>query len=159
MSGYSSEAALNYAVANDMAYYELSAGCPHPYEVTTVPATIFAKGSKTSVCPICGATTVKSIKKKTFKISSVKSSKKKTLVVKAAKQKEMAGYQVQYSTSKKFKKKTTKTVKVATKKALKKTVKGLKSGKKYYVRVRAYKVANGKTVYSAWTKTKSVKVK
>ena len=159
MSGYSSDAALNYAVANDMAYYELSAGCPHPYEVTTVPATIFAKGSKTSVCPICGATTVKSIKKKTFKISSVKSSKKKTLVVKAAKQKEMAGYKVQYSTSKKFTKKTTKTVKVATKKALNKTVKGLKSGKKYYVRVRAYKVADGKTVNSAWTKTKSVKVK
>ena len=83
----------------------------------------------------------------------------KPLVVKAAKQKEMAGYQVQYSTSKKFTKKTTKTAKVATTKALNKTVKGLKSGKKYYVRVRAYKVADGKTVYSAWTKTKSVKVK
>lgn len=39
-------------------------------------------------------------------------------------------------------------------------VKKLKSGKKYYVRVRAYKVVGGKKYYSAWaTKTKPVKVK
>ena len=153
--------ATTYAVQNNFAAYD-PANCVsgnHPYEVTKVAATVFAKGSVTSTCPVCGNTVKTTSKKKTFKISSVKSSKKKTIVIKAAKQKEMAGYKVQYSTSKKFTKKTTKTVKVATKKALKKTVKGLKSGKKYYVRVRAYKVANGKTVYSAWTKTKSVKVK
>ena len=56
-------------------------------------------------------------------------------------------------------KKTTKTVKVATKKKLNKKIKGLKSGKKYYVRVRAYKMNGKKTVYSAWTAKKSVKVK
>lgn len=157
MGGKSVEAA-NYAAINGIAYYDMTKGCPHAYAVTTVPATVFAKGKKISTCPLCGNTITKSIKKKTFKISSLKAAKK-SLIVKAAAQAEMKGYQVQYSTSKKFKKKTTKTVKVATKKKLNKKIKGLKSGKKYYVRVRAYKMNGKKTVYSAWTAKKSVKVK
>ena len=157
MGGKSAEAA-NYAAINGIAYYDMTKGCPHAYVVTTVPATVFAKGKKISTCPLCGNTITKSIKKKTFKISSLKAAKK-ALTVKAAAQAEMKGYQVQYSTSKKFTKKTTKTVKVATKKKLNKKIKGLKSGKKYYVRVRAYKMNGKKTVYSAWTAKKSVKVK
>ena len=157
MGGKSVEAA-NYAAINGIAYYDMTKGCPHAYVVTTVPATVFAKGKKISTCPLCGNTITKSIKKKTFKISSLKAAKK-ALTVKAAAQAEMKGYQVQYSTSKKFTKKTTKTVKVATKKKLNKKIKGLKSGKKYYVRVRAYKMNGKKTVYSAWTAKKSVKVK
>ena len=157
MGGKSVEAA-NYASINGIAYYDMTKGCPHAYVVTTVPATVFAKGKKISTCPLCGNTITKSIKKKTFKISSLKAAKK-ALTVKAAAQAEMKGYQVQYSTSKKFTKKTTKTVKVATKKKLNKKIKGLKSGKKYYVRVRAYKMNGKKTVYSAWTAKKSVKVK
>ena len=51
------------------------------------------------------------------------------------------------------------TVTVAKKKATKKTVKKLKSKKKYYVRVRAYKTQNGKRTYSKWSKTKSFKTK
>ena len=132
MGGKSVEAA-NYAAINGIAYYDMTNGCPHAYVVTTVPATVFAKGKKISTCPLCGNTITKSIKKKTFKISSLKAAKK-ALTVKAAAQAEMKGYQVQYSTSKKFTKKTTKTVKVATKKKLNKKIKGLKSGKKYYVR-------------------------
>ena len=157
MGGKSAEAA-NYAAINGIAYYDMTNGCPHAYVVTTVPATVFAKGKKISTCPLCGNTITKSIKKKTFKISSLKAAKN-ALTVKAAAQAEMKGYQVQYSTSKKFTKKTTKTVKVATKKKLNKKIKGLKSGKKYYVRVRAYKMNGKKTVYSAWTAKKSVKVK
>ena len=157
MGGKSAEAA-NYAAINGIAYYDMTNGCPHAYVVTTVPATVFAKGKKISTCPLCGNTITKSIKKKTFKISSLKAAKK-ALTVKAAAQAEMKGYQVQYSTSKKFTKKTTKTVKVATTKKLSKKIKGLKSGKKYYVRVRAYKMNGKKTVYSAWTAKKSVKVK
>ena len=38
-----------------------------------------------------------------------------------------------------------------------KTIKAAK--KKYYVRIRTYKIANGKKVYSAWSKVKSVKTK
>ena len=153
--------ATKYAADNGFAAYD-PANCRagnHPYAVTTVKATLFAKGKETYVCPVCGNTVVKSLKKKTFKISSLKSTKKNTIVVKTKKQAQIKGYQVQYSTSKKFTKKTTKAVKVATKKGLKKTVKGLKSGKKYYVRVRAYKMNGKKTVYSAWTAKKSVKVK
>ena len=157
MGGKSAEAA-NYAAINGIAYYDMTNGCPHAYVVTTVPATVFAKGKKISTCPLCGNTITKLIKKKTFKISSLKAAKK-ALTVKAAAQAEMKGYQVQYSTSKKFTKKTTKTVKVATTKKLSKKIKGLKSGKKYYVRVRAYKMNGKKTVYSAWTAKKSVKVK
>ena len=153
--------ATKYAADNGFAAYD-PANCAtgnHPYAVTTVKATLFAKGKATYVCPACGNTVVKSLKKKTFKISSLKSTKKNTIVVKTKKQAQIKGYQVQYSTSKKFTKKTTKAVKVATKKGLNKTVKGLKSGKKYYVRVRAYKMNGKKTVYSAWTAKKSVKVK
>ena len=156
--GGKSAVAANYAAINGIAYYDMTNGCPHAYVVTTVPATVFAKGKKISTCPLCGNTITKSIKKKTFKISSLKAAKK-ALTVKAAAQAEMKGYQVQYSTSKKFTKKTTKTVKVATTKKLSKKIKGLKSGKKYYVRVRAYKMNGKKTVYSAWTAKKSVKVK
>jgi hypothetical protein len=153
--------ATKYAADNGFTAYD-PANCAtgnHPYAVTTVKATLFAKGKATYVCPVCGNTVVKSLKKKTFKISSLKSTKKNTIVVKTKKQAQIKGYQVQYSTSKKFTKKTTKAVKVATKKGLNKTVKGLKSGKKYYVRVRAYKMNGKKTVYSAWTAKKSVKVK
>lgn len=59
------------------------------------------------------------------------------------------GYQIQYSTSSKFK--TGKKVDVKGASKVAKTIKGLKSGKTYYVRVRAYKKVNGGTVYSAWS--------
>lgn len=147
-----------YAAQNGFAYCDVASGCPHPYVVTTVPATLFAAGSTTTACPLCGATATKTIKKKTFKISSLKAAKK-ALTVKAAKQADIAGYIVDYSTSKKFTKKTTKSVKVNSTGALKKKITGLKSGKKYYVRVRAFNVVEGKTVYSKYTAVKSVKVK
>ena len=38
-----------------------------------------------------------------------------------------------------------------------KTIKATK--KKYYVRVRTYKIVNGKKVYSSWSKVKSIKTK
>ena len=40
-----------------------------------------------------------------------------------------------------------------------KTVKKLKSKKKYYVRVRSYKIVNGKKVYGKWSEVKAVKTK
>lgn len=71
------------------------------------------------------------------------------------------GYQVQYSTSSTMKK--AKTVKVTKSKTVKRKISGLKRGKKYYVRVRAYKkmkTSSGKTkyYYGEWSNKKSVKL-
>lgn len=53
---------------------------------------------------------------------------------------------------------TTEQVSVAKPKSVSsKTIKAAK--KKYYVRIRTYKTVNGKKVYSAWSKVKSVKTK
>ena len=68
------------------------------------------------------------------------------------------GYQVQVATDKKFKK-NKKTVTIKKQKTTKTTVKKLKAKKKYYVRVRTYKIVNGKKIYSSWSKVKSVKTK
>ena len=54
----------------------------------------------------------------------------------------ITGYEIQYSTSKKFTKKTTKKVTIKKAKTKKTTLKKLKKGKKYYVKVRAYKTVN-----------------
>ncbi len=69
------------------------------------------------------------------------------------------GYEVAYSTSKKFSKKTTKKVTIKKAKTKKTTIKKLKKGKKYYVKVRAYKTVSGKKMYGAYSSAKSIKVK
>ena len=63
-------------------------------------------------------------------------------------------YEVQCATSKKFKKKDTVT------KNLKKnsiTLSKLNKNKKYYVKVRAYKVINGKKIYGSYSSIKTIK--
>ena len=70
-----------------------------------------------------------------------------------------SGYIIQYSTSKKFTKKKTKTIYIKNAKAASKKVKKLKSKKKYYIRIRAYKTVSKKNYYSSWSKTKTVKTK
>ena len=69
------------------------------------------------------------------------------------------GYQIQYSTSKNFSKKTTKSKTVKSYKTKKQTVSKLKAKKTYYVHVRTYKTVDGKTVYSGWSSAKKVKTK
>ncbi len=94
---------------------------------------------------------------KTFKIIpknvgiSVVSTKKKEIKFTWGKVKVCNGYQIQYSTSKSFK--SPKTIKIASQKTCSKTIKKLKSGKKYYIRIRAYKTVNGKNIYGNWSKT------
>lgn len=94
-------------------------------------------------------------------LASLKSSKAKTFTAKWDKQTSATGYQIQYSTSSSFS--GAKTVKIAKNSSTSKTVSSLKSGKKYYVKIRTYKTVkvNGKskTVYSSWSKAKSVKIK
>ena len=85
--------------------------------------------------------------------------RKKSFKIRWAKVKNASGYELQYSTSSKFTKKTTKTVKVKGNTKFAKTVKKLKAKKKYYVRVRAYKDGKAVTVYTKWSKAKAVKTK
>ena len=67
------------------------------------------------------------------------------------------GYQIQYSLKSSFK--NSKTVTVKGVKTTKKAVSKLKAKKKYYVRVRTYKVVNGKKVTSNWSAKKTIKTK
>ena len=97
------------------------------------------------------------IKPKTTSLSKLTAGKKQ-LKVTWKKNSSVSGYQIQYSTSKKFS--SPKTVTVKGYKTTNKTIKSLKAKKTYYVRVRTYKTVNGKKVYSDWaTKTLSKKTK
>ncbi len=69
----------------------------------------------------------------------------------------VTGYEVYRSTKKNKGFKKVKTIKKASTKSY--TNKKLKSGKKYYFKVRAYRTANGVTVYGDFSATKKVKVK
>ncbi|WP_370833442.1 family 16 glycosylhydrolase [Eubacterium ventriosum] len=106
-------------------------------ETPTVSTTVTTKTAPTVKVP-----KVK-IKKATKKISA----KKLKVTLKTAKG--VKGYQVMISTSKKFKK-----AKVKNYKKAKFTIKKLKANKKYFIRVRAYKVVNGKVYYGKWSKRK-----
>ena len=99
---------------------------------------------------------IDAFKKKVVKLKSVKKGKK-SFTATWKKVKGVDGYQIQYSLKKNMKKSKSKTVKGS--KKTKVTVKKLKKGKKYYVRVRTYKIINGNKVYGKWSAKKTVKVK
>ncbi len=100
----------------------------------------------------------------TFKINPVKTTvskltagKKSITVVITKKSTQVTGYQIQYSTSKKFTSAKTKTI--SSYKTTKTTLKSLSAKKTYYVRVRTYKKVGGTTYYSGWSTYKYVKTK
>lgn len=125
---------------------------PAPAQPAPAPSTsTSAPAAQTTAQPA----TPKNNKK--VKVASAKAGKK-SIKVTWKKVKGIKGYQIQYSTNKKFKK-GNKTITVKSTKSTSATIKKLKSKKKYYVRMRTYKIVNGKKVYSAWSKAKSVKVK
>lgn len=68
---------------------------------------------------------------------------------------QVTGYQIQYSTSKKFTTATTKTKTVTSYKTTAVTLKNLKAKKNYYIRVRTYKTVSGVKYYSGWSGYKS----
>ena len=77
--------------------------------------------------------------------------------------KQVSGYQIQYSTTSKFKKGTTASVYVKKASTTTRTIKKLTGKKKYYVRIRTYKTAkvNGKSIkiFSSWSPVKQVVTK
>ena len=88
-------------------------------------------------------------------LTSAKNSKSKQILLKYKKVSGAKGYEISYSTDKKFKKAVTKknTAKTSY------TISKLKKGKIYYVRIRAYKMdSTGKKVYGKYSSVKKVKV-
>lgn len=90
-------------------------------------------------------------------VKKLKKGKKSFTVYVKKQSKQTSGYQVQYSTSKKFKSPKTKSLTSYKKTSLK--VKKLKKHKKYYVRIRTYKKVGKAKYYSSWSSAKSVKTK
>ena len=92
------------------------------------------------------------------KISRAANAKGRKISLKWSRNTKASGYQIQYSTSKKFK--GAKTVKVSGNSKISKTLSsGIKKGKTYYVRIRCYKKSGKVTSYSVWSKTGRVKIK
>ncbi len=90
-------------------------------------------------------------------VQAVKSAKKGQAKVSFRKVSGAAGYQVQYALNKKFKSAKAKTAGASAKA---KTITGLKAGKKYYVRVRAYRLDSmGNKIYGAYSTAKAVKIR
>ena len=92
----------------------------------------------------------------TTTITSVKA-QSKAFTVKWKKKSSITGYQIQYSTNSKFKK-GNKSIKIKSAKTVSKKITKLKVAKKYYVRVRTYKLVKKKSYYSSWSKKKSVTI-
>lgn len=82
--------------------------------------------------------------------------KKRTVTVSYSKESKASGYEIYRATKKKGKFKKVATIKKA--KTTKKVFKKLKKGT-YYYKVRAYKSAGKKKIYTAYSKTVRVKVK
>lgn len=111
-----------------------------------------------SLMTFCNTTVMATTKIPSTSISSIKV-KNEAITIKWKKKSGITGYQIQYSTNSKFNKKNSKTIKIKQAKKISKKITGLKSSKKYYVRVRTYKVVKKKISYSSWSKKKCVTIK
>ena len=114
-------------------------------------------------CSVCdakkpgSAVAIPKLKVKATAITKVKAAKK-GFTVKWKKGAGVSGYEIQYALNKKFTK-GKKVVKIKKPSIVSKKVTKLKAKKKYFVRIRTYKVVSGTTYYSAWSKAKAVKTK
>ncbi|MBR1628711.1 MAG: preprotein translocase subunit TatA, partial [Lachnospiraceae bacterium] len=98
------------------------------------------------------------INPKATSLSSVAAGSKKFTAKWSKQTAQTTGYQLQYATNSSFTQ-GKKTVKITSSSTTKKEIKKLSAKKKYYVRIRCYKTASGKTYYSDWSKTKTVTTK
>lgn len=129
----------------------------------TVKAKFIGKATITITAPAT-ANYSKTIKKITITVkptktalSSVSSPSAGKMKVKWKKNTVGTGYQIQFSTSAKFK--SAKSAWITKNTTTVKTISKLKKGKKYYVRIRTYKKVGKVKYYSGWSKTKAVKIK
>lgn len=91
-------------------------------------------------------------------ITTLKNNEKSKVTVKCKMVMDADYYQIQYSLNKKFTKKQTKSKTLFAN--TKTTLKGLKKGKTYYVRARAYCITlDGKIVYGKFSNVKKIKIK
>lgn len=121
-------------------------------------ATVIVKG-KSSYAKYAGKAAF-IIRPKQMRKPSVKSTAKKTLAVGWVRDPQATKYVVQYSQNNKFQGRSTRSVTINKNTIGKTTLKGLTSGRYYYVRVRSYKVANGKNIYApSWSQVVKVRVK
>lgn len=98
------------------------------------------------------------IKVSSVSFKKVSSKVKKKLVMNWKKSKDATGYEIWLSYSKNFKKGLKKYT-VKKQKTTSKTIKKLKSKKKCFVKIRAYRIVDGTKYYSSWSKVKGVKIK
>lgn len=131
---------------------------PVPSNNPVIPNPSNGNGNGNVTNPNPNNTQTPSVKPVTVKKTSCSAKNRKgKLKITWKKKSGINGYQVQYSTNKKFKKAKTKTIRSVSTKT--KTYKAIKKGKRHFVRVRTYKIVNGRKYYSSWSKVKSVVVK
>lgn len=135
-----SEKKLN-AMATEQGYYALCAyfrfisGRTSLYDMSDVTLTVVNPPAKT-------------------KITSVKSTSKRTAKLTWSRVGTATGYQIKYSS-----RKSMTGAKTATTTAVSKKITKLKSGTKYYFKVRAYRSFNGSRIYGSWSTAKSIRIK
>ena len=133
---------------------------------TIEEATEIEKGTQVRICTVCGYAETGEIEPLAPTLPAVKIKKPKALKkgatikwkkISKKNRKKIKKVQIQCSTDKYFRK----NVKTKYAKSSKTSyrIKGLKSGKKYYVRIRAYTVKGLEAHASKWSKKKSFKAK
>ena len=121
-------------------------------------AVITAAATPDSSCRSASATTEVTVLPKKAALISAASREKRTITAAWTTMKDVTGYQVTVARDKDFQKeKQTKTV--SSKETGKKTIKNLSSQKIYYVKIRAFKEADGKKLYGAYSEAKRVRTK
>ena len=149
----------------DKCFYSFSINSPHQHSYNyayTVKSTYTSQGYDVYTCS-CGAsytTNYKAVKKLgKVNLKSVSSARKKHTIKASWDKKSGAnGYQIYYSRNKNFKKVSAKKIVKGGKKTSY-VGKNFTKGRKYYVKVRAYKNVNGRKVYGEWSNVKTVKCK
>ncbi|WP_081667776.1 fibronectin type III domain-containing protein [Butyrivibrio sp. WCD2001] len=139
---------------------EQSASTPDQNQQTTPsPAVDQVQSENTTPPVVLEKTDTVDKKLKKTSLSKLKAGKKSiTITWKKNDEKGIKGYEIQYSTNKKFNE-DSKKVTINKNKTTSKTIKKLEPKKTYYVRIRSFKKSGGEKIYSKWSKTKSIKVK